>query len=99
MVVVSMTDRSYEWICSLCTSLCLQYEPHYIAAGSVFLAAEIQKVKLPTEEGNVWWVEFDVSPKQLDGWLQVLSISYYFCFMIFIDVICCLVLLKPKLSI
>nr|XP_027094905.1 cyclin-T1-4-like [Coffea arabica] len=28
-------------------TLCLQYKPHYIAAGSLFLAAKLQKVKLP----------------------------------------------------
>ncbi|BFG17755.1 hypothetical protein CerSpe_040290 [Prunus speciosa] len=52
------------------TSLCLQYKPHYIAAGSVALAAKIQKVKLPTQQGKVWWLEFDVSPKQLNEVIQ-----------------------------
>lgn len=66
-----LAERAWNYVNDcLCTSLCLQYEPHYIAAGSLFLAAEIQKVKLPTEEGNVWWVEFDVSPKQLDDVIQ-----------------------------
>ncbi|KAF2310019.1 hypothetical protein P3X46_020848 [Hevea brasiliensis] len=50
----------------LCTTLCLQYKPHYVAAGSLFLAAKFQKVKLPTEKGKVWWLEFDISPKQLE---------------------------------
>lgn len=57
----------YEWMGRLRTSLCLQYKPHYIAAGSVALAASFQKVKLPKEKGKVWWMEFDVTPKQLDG--------------------------------
>lgn len=47
------------------TTLCLQYKPHYIAAGSMYLAAKFQKVKLPIEKGKVWWLEFDISPKQL----------------------------------
>ncbi|XVF63802.1 hypothetical protein PTKIN_Ptkin09bG0116200 [Pterospermum kingtungense] len=47
------------------TSLCLQYKPHYIAAGSMYLAAKFQKVKLPMEKDKVWWMEFDISPKQL----------------------------------
>ncbi|KAL5557990.1 hypothetical protein UlMin_034201 [Ulmus minor] len=54
----------------LCTTLCLQYRPHYIAAGSMFLAAKLQKVKLPTEKGQVWWLEFDVSLKQLEEVIQ-----------------------------
>lgn len=47
------------------TTLCLQYKPHYIAAGSMYLAAKYQKVKLPMEKEKVWWMEFDISPKQL----------------------------------
>ncbi|XP_057974819.1 cyclin-T1-3 isoform X2 [Malania oleifera] len=54
----------------LCTTLCLQYKPHYIAAGSLFLAAKFHKVKLPAEKGKVWWLEFDVSPKQLEEVIQ-----------------------------
>ncbi|KAM7521153.1 hypothetical protein LguiB_020115 [Lonicera macranthoides] len=49
------------------TTVCLQYKPHYIAAGSIFLAAKLQKVKLPKVEGKVWWMQFDVSPLQLEG--------------------------------
>ncbi|GJT74315.1 cyclin-T1-3-like protein isoform X1 [Tanacetum coccineum] len=49
------------------TSLCLQHKPHYIAAGSLFLAAKVKKVKLPTSKGNAWWMKFDVSPKRLEG--------------------------------
>ncbi|KAF9620060.1 hypothetical protein IFM89_010710 [Coptis chinensis] len=47
------------------TTLCLQYKPHYVAAGSLYLAAKFCKVKLPSEKGKVWWLEFDVSPQQL----------------------------------
>ncbi|XP_022144252.1 cyclin-T1-3-like isoform X2 [Momordica charantia] len=54
----------------LCTTLCLEYKPHYIAAGSIFLASKFQKVKLPSEKGKVWWMEFDVSPKQLQEVIQ-----------------------------
>lgn len=57
----------------LCTTLCLQYKPHYIAAGSMYLAAKFQKVKLPTEKGNVWWLEFDISPKQLEEVIQQMA--------------------------
>ncbi|KAK4429308.1 Cyclin-T1-4 [Sesamum alatum] len=52
------------------TTLCLQYKPHYIAAGSVFLAAKLHKVKLPTAHGKAWWMQFDVSPKQLEEVIQ-----------------------------
>ncbi|CAA6669478.1 unnamed protein product [Spirodela intermedia] len=48
------------------TSLCLQYEPHHIAAGAIFLAAKFLKVKLPSDGDRVWWQEFDVSPRQLE---------------------------------
>ncbi|XP_076911346.1 cyclin-T1-3-like [Bidens hawaiensis] len=52
------------------TSLCLQHKPHYIAAGSLVLATKIMKVKLPTSKGKAWWMEFDVSPKQLEDVVQ-----------------------------
>ncbi|XP_004304296.1 PREDICTED: cyclin-T1-3-like [Fragaria vesca subsp. vesca] len=66
-----LAERAWNYVNDcLCTSLCLQYEAHYIAAGSLFLAAEIQKVKLPKEDGKVWWAEFDVSAKQLDDVIQ-----------------------------
>ncbi|XP_009623685.1 cyclin-T1-3-like [Nicotiana tabacum] len=52
------------------TTLCLQYKPHYIAAGSMFLAAKLLKVKLPTGKGNPWWMQFDVAPKQLEEVIQ-----------------------------
>ncbi|KAF5949503.1 hypothetical protein HYC85_011496 [Camellia sinensis] len=32
------------------TSLCLQFMPHHIAAGAIFLAAKFLKVKLPSDE-------------------------------------------------
>ncbi|KAL3363236.1 hypothetical protein AABB24_012502 [Solanum stoloniferum] len=52
------------------TTLCLQYKPHYVAAGSMFLAAKLLKVKLPAEKGNPWWMQFDVAPKQLEEVIQ-----------------------------
>ncbi|MQL98579.1 hypothetical protein Taro_031291 [Colocasia esculenta] len=48
------------------TSLCLQYKPHHIAAGAIFLAAKFLKVKLPSDGEKVWWQEFDVTPRQLE---------------------------------
>ncbi|KAK9742670.1 hypothetical protein RND81_03G190100 [Saponaria officinalis] len=51
-----------EW---LRTTLCLQYKPHYIAAGSLSVAAKLLNFRLPLEEGTAWWMHFDVSPKQL----------------------------------
>jgi cyclin T len=41
----------------------------------MYLAAKFQKVKLPTEKGNVWWLEFDISPKQLEGMLVYIALS------------------------
>ncbi|KMZ59170.1 Cyclin-T1-3 [Zostera marina] len=48
------------------TSLCLQFKPHHIAAGAIFLAAKFLKVKLPSDGDTVWWQEFNVSPRQLE---------------------------------
>ncbi|KAJ4702602.1 Cyclin-T1-like protein [Melia azedarach] len=48
------------------TSLCLQFKPHHIAAGAIFLAAKFLKVKLPSDGDKVWWQEFDVTPRQLE---------------------------------
>lgn len=48
------------------TSLCLQFKPHHIAAGAIFLAAKFLKVKLPSDGDTVWWQEFDVNPRQLE---------------------------------
>ncbi|MQM13059.1 hypothetical protein Taro_045981 [Colocasia esculenta] len=45
------------------TTLCLQYKPHYVAAGSIYFAAKLCKVKLPAEKDLVWWREFDVMPQ------------------------------------
>lgn len=41
----------------------------------MFLAAKFQKVKLPTEKGKVWWLEFDIAPKQLEGMLVYISLG------------------------
>ncbi|RZS20952.1 hypothetical protein BHM03_00053511 [Ensete ventricosum] len=55
----------------LWTTLCLQYRPHYIAAGSLFLAAKLHNVRLPSEKGGyVWWHEFDINPQQLEVVIQ-----------------------------
>ncbi|PKA58071.1 Cyclin-T1-3 [Apostasia shenzhenica] len=48
------------------TSLFLQFMPHQIAAGAIFLAAKFLKVKLPSDGEKVWWQEFDVTPRQLE---------------------------------
>ncbi|KAI4371851.1 hypothetical protein MLD38_010151 [Melastoma candidum] len=48
------------------TSLCLQFKPHHIAAGAIFLAAKFLKVKLPSDGEKAWWQEFDVTPRQLE---------------------------------
>lgn len=48
------------------TSLCLQYKPHHIAAGAIFLAAKFLKVKLPNDGEVVWWQAFEVTPAQLE---------------------------------
>ncbi|XP_024996733.1 cyclin-T1-3-like isoform X3 [Cynara cardunculus var. scolymus] len=52
--------------CRLRTSLCLQFKPHHIAAGAIFLAAKFLKVKLPSDGEKVWWQEFNVTPRQLE---------------------------------
>jgi hypothetical protein len=55
----------------------LQFKPHHIAAGAIFLAAKFLKVKLPSEGEKVWWQEFDVTPRQLEGNICILrSVSY-----------------------
>ncbi|KAH7447694.1 hypothetical protein KP509_01G117300 [Ceratopteris richardii] len=48
------------------TSLCLQFKPHHVAAGAIFLAAKFLKVKLPSNDKRPWWQEFDVTPRQLE---------------------------------
>ncbi|KAL9253454.1 Cyclin-T1-5-like protein [Drosera capensis] len=48
------------------TSLCLQFQPHHIAAGVTFLAAKFSKVRLLLDGEKVWWQEFGVSPRQLE---------------------------------
>ncbi|RZC04146.1 Cyclin-T1-5 isoform C [Glycine soja] len=55
------------------TSLCLQFKPHHIAAGAIFLAAKFLKVKLPSDGEKVWWQEFDVTPRQLEGRCHLLN--------------------------
>lgn len=61
---------------SLRTTLCLQYKPHYIAAGSIFLAATVlQNMELLTKKRKVWWLEFEVSPKQLKEAIQQMMLK------------------------
>eukprot|EP01018_Ginkgo_biloba_P038846 Gb_25727 [translate_table: standard] len=48
------------------TSLFLQFKPHHVAAGAIFLAAKFLKVKLPSDGDKVWWQEFGVTPRQLE---------------------------------
>ncbi|KQJ94550.1 cyclin-T1-2 [Brachypodium distachyon] len=52
------------------TTLCLQYKPQYIAAGSLYLAAKLHDVKLPLHGAHVWWHQFDVAPKPLEAVIQ-----------------------------
>jgi cyclin T len=54
-------------LCRLRTTLVLQFKPHYIAAGSLSLAARFHNVRLPSEKGKVWWQQFDIAPKLLEG--------------------------------
>ncbi|MCE3216928.1 hypothetical protein HAX54_009485 [Datura stramonium] len=42
-------NLTWEAACRLRTSLCLQFKPHHIAAGAIFLAAKFLKVKLPSD--------------------------------------------------
>ncbi|XP_066322198.1 cyclin-T1-2-like isoform X2 [Miscanthus floridulus] len=49
------------------TTLCLQYKPQYIAAGSLYLAAKLHNIKLPLHGVHVWWHQFDVAPKPLEA--------------------------------
>lgn len=68
-------------MCRLRTSLCLQFKPHHIAAGAIFLAGKFLKVKLPSDGDKVWWQEFDVTPRQLEGlyYLNFCDIIIYDC--------------------
>ncbi|MCD9638145.1 hypothetical protein HAX54_021917 [Datura stramonium] len=52
------------------TIMRLQYTPNYITVGSMFLVAKLLKVKLPAKKGNPWWMQFDVTPKQLEDVIQ-----------------------------
>jgi cyclin T len=54
-------------LCRLRTSLCLQYKPHHVAAGAIFLATKFLKIKLTSEGDKLWWQEFEVTPRQLEG--------------------------------
>ncbi|XP_059460218.1 cyclin-T1-3 [Corylus avellana] len=59
---------------SLRTTLCLQYKPDYIAASSIFLAATaLEKMELLAKKKKFWWLEFEVSPKQLKEVVQQMT--------------------------
>lgn len=49
------------------TSLGLQFRPHELAAGAIYLAAKFLKINLPQEGGKPWWTEFEVTPSILEG--------------------------------
>nr|XP_043606299.1 cyclin-T1-3-like [Erigeron canadensis]XP_043606301.1 cyclin-T1-3-like [Erigeron canadensis] len=61
---------------SLHSSLCLQHKPHYIAAGSLYLASKVKNVILATANDKAWWMEFDVAPKQLKGVIEQMKIMW-----------------------
>ncbi|XP_002992165.2 cyclin-T1-4 [Selaginella moellendorffii] len=48
------------------TTLFLQFKPHHIAAGAIFLGAKFLKLKLPGDGEKAWWREFRVTPRQLE---------------------------------
>jgi hypothetical protein len=75
LIPFSIGVRLLEELCRLRTSLCLQFKPHHIAAGAIFLAAKFLKVKLPSDGDKVWWQEFGVTPRQLEGWFSFLQPS------------------------
>ena len=49
------------------STLVVQFEPHYVVVGSSSLAGRFHIVRLSYEKGKVWWHQFDVAPKQLEG--------------------------------
>lgn len=63
-------QRSNALICPplrrLRTSLGLQFKPHEVAAGAIYLAAKFLKISLPQQEGKPWWTEFQVTPAILE---------------------------------
>jgi hypothetical protein len=59
--------------------LVVQFKPHYIAAGSLYLAAKFNNFRLPSD-GKVWWHEFDVAPKQLQGTILIIWIHEVLAF-------------------
>uniref|UniRef100_A0A0A9E7T0 Cyclin-like domain-containing protein n=1 Tax=Arundo donax TaxID=35708 RepID=A0A0A9E7T0_ARUDO len=58
---------------TLPTTLVVQFKPHYIAAGALFLAAKFHNIRLPSETGNIWWQKFDVAPNQLQAVTQQMT--------------------------
>jgi hypothetical protein len=62
--------------CRLPTTLVVQFKPHYIAAGSLCLAAEFHNVDLSQNE-IIWWHVFDVALDPLKGTQQIKLFSCY----------------------
>ena len=56
-------------ICSLRTTLCLQFKPQLIASAAIYLASKFLKLKLPEgKEGKrPWWEIFDAKIEDLEG--------------------------------
>ncbi|GAU37834.1 hypothetical protein TSUD_56940 [Trifolium subterraneum] len=48
------------------TSLCLQFKPHRIAAGAIFLAAKFLNAELPSDGKKFWRKEFNITRHQLE---------------------------------
>ncbi|KAH7286385.1 hypothetical protein KP509_32G005000 [Ceratopteris richardii] len=63
----SLTQVAWNFLNDgLRTSLCLQYEAHQIAAGSIFLAAKFLKIKLPIDGERPWWQVLEVNARELE---------------------------------
>ncbi|GAB2296707.1 hypothetical protein Dimus_030815 [Dionaea muscipula] len=56
-----------------CTPLFLIYQPHYVAAASLFFVAQWLNLSLPSSREKPWWLEFEVSPKRLQGIIKLLG--------------------------
>lgn len=52
------------------------------------MAAKFLKVKLPSDGDKIWWQDFDVTPRQLEGWF--LFVKYE----MFPVALCCLFVLQ-----
>jgi hypothetical protein len=53
------------------------------------LAAKFLKVKLPSDGDKVWWQDFDVTPRQLEGWsLFAKPVMKHFLLLYFVYMFC-----------